>query len=172
MVHGDAAARNLIIPSSQPRNPVWIDLSCMSRSIESDFIWDTRKAFDEVEFSYAVSHDTMQCDSCEGEFNAWCLAHRVPGHRDRDEPDSVTDATVAALREAEEREEDFHCAYVSAAEESRSFSLEPNTPTRGLLPRKNALGAYDIGDPWLVVGGHPEFSTMPIPDRYAATRAE
>ena len=144
----------------------------MSRDIESDFIWDTRKTLDKTQFTYPVFHDTTQCDSCKAEFNAWCLAEHVPGYRDRNAPSSLTNPKFQALQEAQYREGDLQGSWVSAAEEARSFSLEPNPPAHGLLPRKNALGVYDIADPWLVVGAHPEFSTMPIPDRFAAIRAK
>lgn len=46
--------------------------------------------------------------------------------------------------------------------------MEPNPPPYGLVPGKNKVGEYDLSDPWLFVGEHPEFHTIPIPNPLAA----
>ena len=110
----------------------------------------------------------MHCDSCEKALNQWCLKC-VPGHVDSDQMSAKEREQMEFRRQKimslEAEEESFGLRFVEPAV-AAGFSLEPNPPPNGLLPRKNAFGAYDVSDPWLLVGDHPEFSESPIPCLY------
>ena len=161
-LHGDAAPRNLIVPSTSPHHPVWIDLSCMARDVESEAVWVRSKDVDLGEFTLTVLFDSLHCDSCRQDFNNWCLGNIV-GHRDSELPFSEEeDAHDELLLKLDNEERRFWHGWVHEVV-AHGFSLESNVPSRGLVPRRNAAGRYLLPDPWLFEGEHPQSKVLPIP---------
>lgn len=161
-VHGDAAPRNVMISSTHPHQPVWIDLSCMARDVESDVVWLTRCGRDKSEFTLTVLFDSLHCDSCRKDFNNWCLEN-VAEHRDSELSISAAEEEDAErVMDLDLEEQRFGRSWADEVV-AHGFSLETNPPSRGLVPRKNASGKYLLPDPWLFVGDHAQSEMLPIP---------
>lgn len=125
-------------------------------------MWTHNVLNDTAELITTVLYDLLPCGSCRKEFNDWCLEN-VPDHINTEAPypQSAKDRAyfICQLIKAEDAIRESWLKSVL----DNGFSLEPNPPQNGLLPRRNAEGIFDPLDPWLIVGSDPSLGSLPIP---------
>ena len=75
IIHGDPAARNLMVPYDKQSPPVWIDLSPTSRDIESTVTWKRQALIDSAVFGRDLFCDLVTCEPCLKQLDDWCIKH-------------------------------------------------------------------------------------------------
>lgn len=140
VVHGDVAARNIVVPSDRSKAPVWIDFRSLARDIEEDLTWGYEKDKERDALVDDIMWESLSCRPCQIELDSWCAANipwytRVVSEPTDEEP--TDEALQAAIREAEEfaRIEDveWNLRKIWRAEHGNLGSFEKNIPRRRLV---------------------------------------
>ena len=139
VIHGDVAARNIVVPVDPSRSPVWIDFRSLARDVEEGLTWAFEKT---KERDALVTSIVLESGSpsfppcpCQGEQDSWCADYiswygSVFG-KPTDVAPQPTIQDAGDLGRAEDAEWDLR--EIWAAKHGDCGFLERNVPLRQLL---------------------------------------
>ena len=135
IMHGDAAARNIVVPSDRSQRPVWIDFRARARDVEGEVSWGVQKRWERNLLTYNIIWECISCSPCQAELDSWCAEHMAWYWSTIDditeEENEEVDLENKDLEECEAAERSMEASWW-AERGGRGF-LERNVPARQLV---------------------------------------
>ena len=132
-VHGDAAARNVLVPSDPSRSPVWIDFRSQARDVEGEITWLEARTDDRDTFISDILWNHLSCGTCETDLDSWCAKH-ISWYKARSsqfEIEPLEPPSYAERRKIRAAESSLRCMWIE--ERGEAAFVEKNVPTRQLI---------------------------------------
>ena len=142
VVHGDAAARNIIIPSDRSQSAVWIDFRCQARDVEGELTWEAAMNLAKDDLIYNVFWELVSCKPCQNELDLWCTEHiplfgsAVVSADDTPEGARLYDLKFAEIDRLMDAEIPLRSIWLDQRGDNAS-GLEQKIPTRQLVTSRH-----------------------------------